>query len=107
MTHQLLWNKPGNIPFTNFKFGILSNKVFVFSSDNAVNILASLAHPESSDDDESVITEEFKENSPKKAEPTDGKKLKSPVNRFAVKSKAPKDMFDLNAKKTVTDMKSR
>ena len=76
-------------------------------SDDAVHILASLAHPESTDIDDSVVTEECKENSPKNAEPSEGWKKKSPVNKFAVKSKANKDMFDLNARKTVTDVKSR
>ena len=76
-------------------------------SDDAVHILASLAQPESTAIDDSVVTEEGKENSPKKQEPSQGRKMKSPVNKFAVKSKANKDMFDLNAKKTVTDVKSR
>ena len=33
--------------------------------------------------------------------------MKSPVNKFAIKSKLNKDIFDLNAKKISIDVKSR
>ena len=33
--------------------------------------------------------------------------MKSPVNKFAIKSKLNKDIFDLNARKSSIDVKSR
>ena len=77
--------------------------------DETVHLLASLAQPESTDIDfdESKVDEESKENSPKKPKQADERKIKSPVNKFAIKSKLNKDIFDLNAKKSSIDVKSR
>ena len=76
--------------------------------DDTAHLQASLAQPESTDIefDESQV-DESKENSPKKPEQADERKMKSPVNKFAIKSKLNKDIFDLNAKKISSNVKSR
>ena len=88
-------------------FGSFSDAFKLFPDDNA-HLLASLAESEStgSEFDESQV-DESKENSPKKPEQADERKMKSPVNKFAIKSKLNKDIFDLNAKKISIDVKSR
>ncbi len=82
-------------------------KCVVMFSDEAelLDSLASLACPESSyEEGDEPVSEQAKENSPNKPQE---KIMKSPVNRFAVKSYLNKGGFDLNAKKTITDVKSR